>query len=145
MNLFASAVNKANLWIRDVAEELGTENPNEAYAAVRAVLHALRDVLPISENTQLAAQLPLILRGIYFEGWRPDGERKRIRTEEEFYELVEANYHGRKEVKPALVTQVVLFELSLQLSDGELNDIKHSLPEALRVIWPPIPISVGNL
>ena len=50
------------------AAALGTDDRQDAYRAVRGVLHTLRDRLPVEESAQLAAQLPTLLRGVFYEG-----------------------------------------------------------------------------
>jgi len=49
----------------------GTQDKRYAYRALRAVMHAIRDRLTVDETAQLAAQLPELIRGIYYEGWDP--------------------------------------------------------------------------
>lgn len=65
------SVEKAHVWINEVAEQLGSDDHRLAYRVLRAYLHALRDRLPVNEAAQLAAQLPELIRGIYYEGWKP--------------------------------------------------------------------------
>jgi uncharacterized protein (DUF2267 family) len=36
------------------------------------MLHALRDRLPPEIAVHLSAQLPMLVRGIYYEGWKAD-------------------------------------------------------------------------
>jgi uncharacterized protein (DUF2267 family) len=67
------SVHETNVWLRDVQEEIHLETRQEAYNALRAVLHTLRDRLPSEVAIKLAAQLPLLLRGIYYEGWHAAG------------------------------------------------------------------------
>ena len=65
------SIEKANIWINEMAEALGTEDRQAAYRALRGFLHALRDRIPVDETAQLAAQLPELVRGVYYENWRP--------------------------------------------------------------------------
>ena len=73
LDVLDRSVEKANIWINDVATELGTTDRHEAYRALRAFLHVLRDRLPVAETAQLSSQLPLLVRGVFYENWRPAG------------------------------------------------------------------------
>ena len=61
----------ANVWLAEVRDEFDTRDADFAYRATRAWLHALRDLLPVAESAHFAAQLPDVLRGVYYDGWRP--------------------------------------------------------------------------
>jgi len=69
--MFAETIEKTGLWLEDLAQELGNIPAQRAYSILRAVLHALRDRLTVEEAVKLGAQLPLLVRGFYYEGWRP--------------------------------------------------------------------------
>lgn len=62
-------VQETNAWLKAVDEQLHLKNRHNAYSALRAVLHALRDRLPPEVTVKLGAQFPLLIRGIYCEGW----------------------------------------------------------------------------
>ncbi|GAB3147456.1 DUF2267 domain-containing protein [Amycolatopsis stemonae] len=68
---FAHAENTARTWLAAVGDALGTEDRHAAYRAVRAWLHTVRDRLTVEAAVHFAAQLPELLRGVYFEGWTP--------------------------------------------------------------------------
>ncbi len=74
------SVQQTNIWLKALCEELRWEDRHDAYRALRAVLHALRDRLTAEQAVHLGAQLPTIVRGLYYEGWRlsanPDSERQ---------------------------------------------------------------------
>jgi uncharacterized protein (DUF2267 family) len=63
VDIIDRSVEKAHIWINDVAQELGTEDSHQAYRVLRSFLHALRDHLSVDEAAQLAAQLPIFVRG----------------------------------------------------------------------------------
>lgn len=86
-----SAIHTTNAWIKDLGELMGWEDDrNRSYQGLRAVLHALRDHLRASEAADLAAQLPLVVRGLFYEGWRPDRKPVKERKAEQFLAHVAA-------------------------------------------------------
>src|SRR5659263_201271 len=80
-----------SIWLNDLAEQLGTDDHRQAYRVLRAYLHALRDRLPVDEAAQLAAQLPELIRGIYYEGWNPSSTTVRYRDLADFLDRISAD------------------------------------------------------
>lgn len=68
---FAHADASARKWLAVVGEQLGTEDPHEACRVLRAWLQTVRDRLTVEVAAHFAAQLPELLRGVYYEGWTP--------------------------------------------------------------------------
>ncbi len=83
-NIIDRSVEKAHIWLNDLAEELGTSDQQYAYRVLRAVLHALRDRLAVDEAAQLAAQLPIFIRGVFYDGWDPSRTPERARDADSF-------------------------------------------------------------
>src|SRR4051794_23126838 len=108
MNLFATVNQQATIWVKQMMAELRTDDPHRALHALRAGLHALRDRLSVDEAAQLSAQLPVLVRGIFFEGWDPTGKPLRIRHRAEFLALVREKYAPRDDL-PADDIMVALF------------------------------------
>lgn len=121
-------IHVTNEWLRDVAAELATDSHQEAYRALRATLHVLRDRLPVDETAQLAAQLPDLLRGVYYEGWNPSRTPARFRTREELLDRVahEGAYHGHTEASYAMGAALAV--LRRRISAGEMADVSAVLP-----------------
>ena len=63
------AIQQVQVWLKELRDNGDLADEAAAYSVLRAVLHQLRDRLTPEEAVDLAAQLPLIVRGIYFEGW----------------------------------------------------------------------------
>ena len=63
LDVFDTTVQKTHIWLNEIMQELGWEDRYKAYLGLRTTLHALRDRLPIEETAQLAAQLPMLIRG----------------------------------------------------------------------------------
>ena len=68
---FDSTLQTTNLWITEILQRLHWRDRHAAYHALRSVLHVLRDRLTIEKVVALGAQLPMLIRGFYYEGWHP--------------------------------------------------------------------------
>jgi len=135
---FQKAIQKSEEWLHEVMDILGWDDPKHAYKALRAVLHTLRDRLTVQEAADLAAQLPMLIRGLYFEGWTPAGKPVRIRHVDEFVDMVNDHFSDQDLVDlydPDDITRAVLQVLSGHVSAGEIKDIIATLPEPLRQLW----------
>ena len=77
-----ASVHTANVWLKELAQELGWEDRERVYHALRSVLHALRNRLTVDEAADLGAQLPLLIRGLYYEGWDPSSTAVKERRNE---------------------------------------------------------------
>jgi uncharacterized protein (DUF2267 family) len=85
-------VQETNVWLKGIEEELELDNHQHAYNALRAVLHTLRDRLPPEVAIKLGAQFPILVRGIYYEGWHAGGTPTRERHIPEFVEHVASKF-----------------------------------------------------
>jgi uncharacterized protein (DUF2267 family) len=130
-----STIQTTNIWLNDILERLGWQDQHRAYHALRAVLHALRDRLPVDQAAALAAQLPMLVRGFYYEGWHPHGKPVKERHKEEFLAHVAAAFREDPAVDPEWVTRAVLQVLSKHVSGGEVESVKRSLPTEIRSLW----------
>jgi uncharacterized protein (DUF2267 family) len=128
------SVEKAHVWLNDTAAALGTEDQQEAYRVLRAYLHALRDRLPVDEAAQLAAQLPELIRGIYYEGWNPSATPVKYRSFAEFLDRIAEEALLGGETAASHAVGAASSVLRSHVSSGEVDDIRAILPEDLRPI-----------
>ncbi len=131
---FNRTLEKTNAWIRDLDQQLNWDNRDSAYHALRAVLHALRDRLSIGEVADLASQLPMLLKGVFYEGWRPHQEPPGLRLDDFLNSIADA-FPGDASVDPEEIARAVFHVVIRHVSAGEVEDIKNSLPQPLRQLW----------
>jgi uncharacterized protein (DUF2267 family) len=136
LDVFDRTVHKTNSWLNELMEILGWDDRHKAYLALRVTLHALRDRLTVEETAQLGAQLPMLIRGFYYEGWDPTGKPLKVRQAEEFLARIEEHFSDDEQVDAELVARAVFTVLSNRVTEGEIEDVKHVLPAELRGLWP---------
>jgi uncharacterized protein (DUF2267 family) len=127
---FDHAVHKANAWLVAVATSLGTDDRHFAYRALRAWLHTLRDRLSIDGAVHFGAQLPELLRGLYYDGWVPSRVPVKYGKDEYLYRFVQEARIPLEEV--AAVAAAVTAVLRDHLSPGQLDGALAQLPSGLR-------------
>ena len=122
---------KTEIWLKEIARELDDEDRQYAYRALRAVLHTLRDRLTVDMAAKLAAQLPTLIRGIYYEDWDPSRTPLPIRDVATFLDHVADEGQMAGETEASLATAAVLRVLFSHVSDGELDEVLAVLPDTL--------------
>lgn len=129
------SVDKTNAWLADIEEALGTADRRLAYRVIRAWLHALRDRLTVQVTAQFAAQLPELLRGVFYDGWNPSRVPHKYGHSEYVMRFArDARIHDSDVLKAAaLVTSVI----RLHVSPGVLDEALALLPADLRELVEP--------
>jgi uncharacterized protein (DUF2267 family) len=136
LEVFDTTVHKTNSWLKEVMQEIHRDDRRKAYDALRATLHALRDRLTVEEVAQLGAQLPMLIRGFYYEGWDPTRKPVKLRDREEFLSLIDREFRADDTLNPELIARAVFKVLSDRVTAGEIEDVKHVLPKEFRSLWP---------
>src|SRR5437763_8923030 len=98
---------KTHEWIARVAETEHMEK-RDAWKALRAVLQTVRDRLPLDVAIHFGAQLPMLIRGMYYEDW-------------EF---------SKAPIKMALSV------IASYIGAGEMDKVKHSFPRDMQNLFP---------
>jgi uncharacterized protein (DUF2267 family) len=136
LDVFDTTLQKTNAWLGDVMAELHTDDRKQAYRVLKEVLHALRDRLTVEEAAHLGAQLPMLLRGLWYESWSPE----RTPTDDDldaFLARVRDALSDRPGVPdPERHARAVFAVISRRVDHGELLDVTHLLPEGIRSLWP---------
>lgn len=129
-------VQQTQEWLKEVEGNAGLANETEALSVLRAVMHQLRDRLSIEETAQFSAQLPLLVRGIFYEGWQPTHvPDKSVRTRQDFFDGVATRLRPHR-LPPESMVKAVFAILSHHIDPGEISDIIGQLPDSLKELWP---------
>jgi uncharacterized protein (DUF2267 family) len=136
LEVFDTTVHKTNSWLHDLTQILRWPDKHRVYVALRTTLHALRDRLTVIETAHLGAQLPMLIRGFYYEGWDPANKPLKERHREQFLAHIEEQFKNDDSVDPETVARAVFFVLEHRVSQGEIEDIKQILPAEIRDLWP---------
>jgi uncharacterized protein (DUF2267 family) len=127
---------KTRLWLREISDALGTgDDRHPAYLALRAVLHALRDRLSTDQAAQFAAQLPLLVRGIYYEGWDPAFEPEKVRSPQVFLARIAREAYLQDAPDPARAVRSVAQVIRRHISAGQFDEILGVLPAGIRDLF----------
>ena len=126
------SVEKAHVWLNDLAEELSTEDGHHAYRVLRAFLHALRDHLSVDKAAALAAQLPILVRGVFYEGWDPSRTPEHARDLDSFLQRIAKEAGLAGETEASFAATAANRVLSRHISPGEVESVLHVLPTHLR-------------
>jgi uncharacterized protein (DUF2267 family) len=132
---FDSTIQTTNIWLHDIMERLGWQDRHRAYHALRAVLHALRDRLPVDQAAALGAQLPLLIRGFYYEGWHPAATPTKERRKEDFLNHVAAALRGDSTSNTEAIVRAIFQVIARHVTPGEINHVKIVLPSEIRSLW----------
>ncbi len=130
-----NTIHKTNEWLNDIMEEEGWTDKNKAYLALRSTLHALRDRLVVEEAIDLGAQLPLLIRGLYYEGYTVSGKPDRSHTKDEFFSLIRKELERTPDIDAEEAARGVFSVLRKKVSKGEINDIQSMLPKEVQELW----------
>jgi uncharacterized protein (DUF2267 family) len=134
LEVFDRTLQATHIWLDEIMGELGPDRQH-AYHVLRAVMHALRDRLPLAEAVHLGAQLPLLVRGIYYDSWSPGTGPGAGRKLKGFLAGVDAGLSGTRPTSAEEATRVVFGVLARHVSAGETEKIMHALPADIRQLW----------
>jgi uncharacterized protein (DUF2267 family) len=133
--VFDTTVQETNLWLKAIMEGLHTDDRHLAYLALRATLHALRDRLGPENAVHLAAQLPMLVRGLYYEGWRLAASQTKERTRADFLEHVRSELPRGSAIDPNVAVRAVFAVMWEKLDLGEVGKVIDRLPPELKELW----------
>jgi len=133
VSVIERTISKTNEWLERLCREMNNDDRQHAYVLLRAVLHTLRDRIGPEVSVHLAAQLPLLVRGIFYEGWDPGATPQKL-TLDEFINRVEREAHLRSAAEAASGARAVMQVLWDELAPGTMDHVSAVLPDEFAVL-----------
>jgi len=122
-------------WLNELCEDLGWSEKPRAHLLLRETLHAVRDLLGPDEAADLAAQLPILIRGIFFEGWVPSKTPVAARSKAALMERVGAHFAKQPLEDPERAVAAVFDLLRRHVSFGEFEQVRNAMRKSVRELW----------
>ncbi len=131
-----TSLQRTHEWLHEIGQELGFDNERAAYAALRATLHAVRDRLPVELVAHLGAELPMLVRGIYYDGWHPSAARLKAAHDEDLFDSIGGELLGHDELEDVeAVAGAVLRVVERRIAPGQIARVWDAMPERVRQLW----------
>lgn len=135
---FATSLQETSLWLQSLEAKVPPTRGDKdlAWAVLGATLHAVRDRLQPGAAIHLGAQLPMLVRGLYYERWRVSPEPAKERHKEQFLEHVRKELPAGRQLDPEMAVRAVLGVMQEKLDSGEIAKVARQMPKELRELWP---------
>ena len=134
LDVFDKTLQTTNIWLDEIMAELGPDR-QVAWKVLSTVLHKLRDRLPVEAAAHLGSQLPLLVRGVYYDQYQPARQPSECRNWDEFIAEVAEWLSDTRPVDPDTAAKAVLAVLSRHVSPGQIAKVQGILPERIRDVW----------
>ncbi len=136
LDVFDKSLQTTNIWLNDISEQLGPDR-QLAWNVLGVVLRTLRDRLPADHAAHLASQLPLVVRGAYYEQYRPSVQPDdSLQKAADFVGRVAAGLATVRPVDPEDAITAVFNVLETHIPAGQAVKTRQALPEDIRRYWP---------
>lgn len=131
---------KGNEFLTVLSEAMGRGTDSKKAARVaRAVLHTIRDHVPVDVSLQFMSSLPMMIKAVYADGWKPGKKKGPLRHKNDFIKAVReqekplvATHDFKDETYTAKMIAAVLHTLQLYVSEGEEKDLFAVFPSGIR-------------
>src|SRR5262245_13189522 len=122
LEVFDSSIQRTNLWLKELMQELNWSDHRKTYRAFRCDWHTIRDHLSIEDAIHVGNQLPMLIRGFYFDQWDPSGKPLPLRSRNDFLSVASANIarEGESEADVEIIVRAVFRLLERKADEGEI-------------------------
>ena len=134
LKIIDDAAQSTNEWVNDVNEKVGWDHKHRAYRLLRSVLHAVRDNLSPDEAAQMAAQMPVLIRGVFYDGWNPSKTPAKIRSRDDFIARIQHDFATDPLGDAPEAIAAVMAVLDSRISKGEMDDVRNAFTKEIQAL-----------
>lgn len=136
LDVFDKTLQTTNTWLSEIMEDHGPDR-RVAWHILNVVLRALRDRLPLEVSAHLGAELPLLVRGAFYDQFRPSLQPdKATRSLDDFLAIIAEGMKDSRPVNPAEAAKSVFKVLTRHIDLGQSAKVRNALPKDIRALWP---------
>jgi uncharacterized protein (DUF2267 family) len=138
LDVFDSSIQRTNVWLKELMQELNWSDRRKTCLTFRCVLHTIRDHLPVNEAICFGEELPLLIRGLYFDRWDPAAKPLPLRSKNDFLAVLSSRLAGggQSASNAEAVARAVFRLLDRKAADGEIEDLQRLMPPGALDLWP---------
>ncbi len=122
-------------WLNNLCDQLDWREKPRAYLLLHETLHTIRDFLTVDEAADLAAQLPVLVRGVFYDGWDPSKTPVKPRNRADLLKRVSARFDREPLEDPERAVAAVFDLLRRYISAGEFDQVKHAMRKSIQELW----------
>mgnify|MGYP003575457064 FL=1 len=134
LEIFDKTLEATHVWLKEIMADLGPDR-QVAWKVLSVVLRKLRDRLPLGLAAHLGAQLPILIRGIYYDQFEPSKLPTECDSREEFVAEVAEWLSDIRPVDPDAAVRSVFKVLWHHVDPGQIAKVREALPRSLRQSW----------
>jgi uncharacterized protein (DUF2267 family) len=134
LEVFDKTLETTHVWLKEIMADLGPDK-QVAWKVLSTVLHKVRDRLSVNLAAHLGAQLPLLVRGVYYDQFEPSKMPSECRSRDEFVQEVSEWLSDARPVDPEDAIRSVFRVMSRHISEGQVSHVKQALSRHVRQMW----------
>jgi uncharacterized protein (DUF2267 family) len=136
LDVFDKTLQTTHVWLDEIMRDPAVGPDKQlAWRLLGATLRAVRDRLPVDLAAHLGAQLPLLIRGTYYDQFRPSALPGRDRSLDAFLERIRGELALSRSVNVRDGMRAVLAVLARHADRGQIAKVRDAMPEEVRAIW----------
>ncbi len=132
LDVFDATVQQTNLWLKDLMARIPTTDRHYAYQLLRATLHTFRDRIGPENAVHFGAQLPMLIRGFYYEGWQPAKPQTKTRHLDDFLNAIEDDAGRSLGSDTRIKVKAVFAVIAEKIDAHEIEKLRKVLPAELK-------------